>query len=175
MRCYSDIGSCRCQTSVCSPPISERQHALGMRLILNEMCTLRIQITFAFTHSMLIRILHTQTQLRQAKVTSIVMFRTVHHCIVNDKFGYKYCKESTDHLHFHPIPRHTLDRTICLLHHLQLHFLKIFSVFFSFWWTKHIFIIFVIRKGCYPFAQSNSSALSYLNLLLFHSNSKVLF
>ena len=57
---------------------------------------------------MLIRILHTQTELRQAELTSIVMFRTVHHCIVNDKFGYKYRKQSTDHLHFLPIPRHSL-------------------------------------------------------------------
>ena len=94
---------------------------------------------------MLFRILHTQTQLHQAELTSILMFRTVHHCIVNDKFGYKYRKQSTDRLHFRPIPRHTLDRTICLLHRFQLHFFLDFSVFL-FWWTRHIF---VIRKGCY--------------------------
>ena len=85
---------------------------------------------FAFTHSMLIRILHTQTELCQAELTSIMMFRTVHHCIVNDKFGDKYCKQSTNHLHFHPIHRHTLDRTICLLHRLQLHFFRFFLFFF---------------------------------------------
>ena len=118
--------------SVCRLQISERQHALGMRLILNEMCTLQIQITFAFTHTMLIRILHTQTQLHQAELTSILMFRTVHHCLVNDKFGYKYRKHSTDCLHFRPIPRYTLDITICLLHRFQLHFFLDFFCFFCF-------------------------------------------
>ena len=87
---------------------------------------------FDLTHSMLICFLHTQTQLHQADLTSMVMFRTVHHCIVNDKFGYKYCKQSTNHLHFGPIPHHTLDRTICPLHRLQLYFFRFFLLFFRF-------------------------------------------
>ena len=60
------------------------------------------------------------------------MFPTVHQCIANDKFGYKYRKQSIDHLQFCPIPCHTLDRTICFLHHLQLHFFKDFFCFLRF-------------------------------------------
>ena len=103
---------------------------------LNELRTLQIQITFAFTHSMLIRILHTQFQLRQTELTNIVMFCTVHYCIVNDKFGYKYRKQSADRLHFLPIPRRTLNRTICILHRLQFHFFRFFLFFFVFFFDE---------------------------------------
>ena len=144
---------------------------------LNELWTLQIQITFAFTHSMLIRILHTQFQLRQTELTSIVMFCTIHYCIVNDKFGYKYRKQSTDRLHFRPIPRRTLNRTILFFIVCSFIFLDFFCFFcfFFFWWARHIFIIFVIRKSCYPFPRSNSSASYFLNSLLCHSNSTVFF
>lgn len=104
----------------------------------------------------------TQTQLRQAKLTSIVKFHIVHHCTVNDLFGYKYHKQSSDHSHFRPILRHTRYRIICLCRHLQLYFFRCF-LFFSFRWARHryIFIIFVIRKSCYPFPRSNIPALLF--------------
>ena len=121
---------------------------------LNELRTLQIQITFAFTHSMLIRILHTQFQLRQTELTNIVMFCTVHYCIVNDKFGYKYRKQSADRLHFLPIPRRTLNRTICILHRLQFHFFRFFLFFFCFFlMSKTHFHHFFHQKELLPFPQ----------------------
>ena len=79
---------------------------------------------------MLIRILHTQTELRQAELTSILMFRTVHHCIVNDKFGYKYRKQSTDHLQFRPIPRNSLFSPHVFFNVCSCIFFRFFLFFF---------------------------------------------